>query len=87
MMVRVPHTQYIDIPIDDETATFIMLNKLYKLLDWGEGYWINNLGEVINTYEVSGSHRFDYDEKVRDASLDDMEAHKIIKTIKDRLGE
>ena len=86
MQVNYSETIRKSVHITDDEANRIVLQRLYRLFDWGDEYFIKN-NQVWTTREYLTSHRFEMDEVVRDATSEDHETEKMINKIKEKTWE
>jgi len=84
MIIKVPHTQYVDVHLTNNNIDDIFLKKLYNLYNWKTSYYVKD-GKVMEKVEYHTSHSFEIEETVRDASEEDYEAYEIINKIKEKL--
>ena len=85
MRIKVPVTHYEDIDLDQTQVNDITLKNLYKLFNWGSDYFIRDR-QVWTTNEYVTSHRFEMDEKVREATDQDIFVDAMFNQIKSKMG-
>ncbi len=78
-MMEIEVTEKRKVKIAPAQCKHIMLRTMKELADWKDGMWFNpENGKMMQTTEYIGSHSFDEDVEVRDATEMDMAVHLFI---------
>ena len=86
-MMEIEVTEKRKVNIAPAQCKNIMLRTMKELADWKDGMWFNPENrKMMQTTEYVGSHSFDEDVEVRDATEMDMAVHLFILALNAQLN-